>query len=610
MIRPPRQGDHRWRRSRGDGRWRLSIAAFQGVLLGGLVFVTLTGLLVATLYTAFRNTTELLEDKSRLLLGSLTTATSLYLDAAQAQVDYIGGLMEQGKLDPDDRRRLFDILVAGLAATQQVHAVLFLDARGWRIMVSRTQGGTIRRELESWKPDPQIAEAMAAAAARQDDQAFWGPPVYDEDAGSVLNLRRPVRRTSFLGMVVAAVRVADLSAFVASRESETGQNAFILYHRDFVLAHRALTGSFKGLGPDHPLPTIDEVGDPILSNIWNEGWQSRALEIGAGHHTTVGGHDYIFLYAPLPNYADTPWLVGSYFREDDIASQVIRVIQTAVIGVLGIAAAMVAAFFLGRLIRTPITQLAKAATRVQALALDRVPVLPRSRLRELDDAMLAFNAMVGGLKAFAHYVPRDLIRHLLARGDPAAITSETREVTVMFTDIVGFTSRTERLSAEATATFLNHHFALISRCIEAESGMIDKYIGDAAMALWNAAEDQPDHAARAVRAAQAIGAALAADNAGVNQPVRLRIGVHSGPVVVGNIGSATRMNYTVVGDTVNTANRLESLGGELLPDAAFVVLLSAATVAALPAGLPVTSLGRHGLRGRDASTEVFALDPP
>ncbi len=244
---------------------------------------------------------------------------------------------------------------------------------------------------------------------------------------------------------------------------------------------------------------------------------------------------------------------------------------------------------------------------MQALSLDQVPTLPRSRLRELDDAMAAFNAMVGGLKAFALYVPRDLMRHLLARGDPATMASETREVTVLFTDIVGFTSRTERLSAEDTATFLNHHFGLISRCIEAEGGTIDKFIGDAAMALWNAAEVQPDHAARAVRAAAAIRAALEADNAGRSEPVRLRIGVHSGPVVVGNIGSATRMNYTVVGDTVNTASRLEGLGRILLPDLDIAVLLSAATAAGLPDGLPITSMGCHGLRGRDAPTEVFAL---
>jgi adenylate cyclase len=591
--------------------WRLSIAAFQGLVLGGLVFLTLTGLLVLTLYTALRNTEELLEDKSRLLLGTLTTATSLYLDAAQAQVDYIAGLIEEGVLNPDDHRRLYDLLAAGLAATRQVHGVLYIDARGWMMIASRGPDGTISRKLQSWQADPQIVQAMAAAAARNSSAAFWGRPVYAEDVGTVLNLRRPVRRDGFLGMVVAGLTVAALSEFVAGLESESGQNAFILYDRDLVLAHPALVHDFEGLGPNRPLPKVTEVGDPILFGIWSEGWQGRRLEIGVGHHYVASdGNDYVFLYAPLKHYADMPWLVGSYFREEEIGSQLIRVFQTALIGVAGIGVTMVAAFFLGRMLRAPITRLADAATMIQDLTLDRFTTLPRSRLRELDEAMRAFNSMVGGLKAFALYVPRDLIRRLLTRGDPVAIASETRDVTVMFTDIVGFTSRTERLSAADTATFLNHHFALVSRCIEAEGGTIDKYIGDASMALWNAAEAQPDHAMRAVRAARAIQVALDADNVGLELPVRLCIGVHSGPVVVGNIGSATRMNYTVVGDTVNTANRLESLGRELLPDATVAVLLSAATVAALPPEFAVVSLGHHALRGRDAPTEVFTLASP
>lgn len=591
----------------GRGRWRLSIAAFQGILLGGLVFLTLVGLLIVTLYTAFRNTSELLEDKSRLLLASLTTATSRYLDATQAPVNYIALLMERGELDPDDHRRLYEILGGALAAAPQAHAVLFLDARGWFTMAHREPDGTIVRTLESWRDDPQIASAMADAEARGSTAAFWGRPAYTEGAGTVLNLRRPVRRASFLGMVVAALSVAELSEYIASLESESGQSAFILYDRDYVLAHQALVQDFEGLGPNRPLPKVTEVGDPVLFTIWREGWQDHRLNIGTGHYGDLAGTGYVFLYAPLEDYADTPWLVGSYFREDQIDTQVDRVFQAGVIGILLIVLTMAVAFLLGRTIRTPIVRLAEAATRVQALELDRVRVLPASRLRELDEAVGAFNAMVAGLRAFAWYVPRDLIRQLLARGDPAVLASETREVTVMFTDIVSFTTRTERLSAAATATFLNQHFALVSRCIEAEGGTIDKYIGDASMALWNAAESQPDHAVRATRAARAIASALHADNAVQRLPVRLRIGVHSGPVVVGNIGTATRMNYTVVGDTVNIANRLESLARELLPDAEVAVLLSAATAGALPADLPVTSLGRHGLRGRDAPTEVFAL---
>ena len=127
-------------------------------------------------------------------------------------------------------------------------------------------------------------------------------------------------------------------------------------------------------------------------------------------------------------------------------------------------------------------------------------------------------------------------------------------------------------------------------------------------ALWTAIEDPPYHPARAARAALAIAAAIREDNVEREVPVRVRVGLHSGPVVVGNIGTATRMNYTVVGDTVNVAQRLEGLAKELRPDAEVAILLSAATAAALPQSLAVTFLGRHQLRGRDDPTEVFALE--
>jgi adenylate cyclase len=282
-------------------------------------------------------------------------------------------------------------------------------------------------------------------------------------------------------------------------------------------------------------------------------------------------------------------------------------LRAIAVGAGALVAAVAAAVLLGRALRAPIGRLAAAAEAIRSLDLDRVPVLPRSRFRELDDAARAFNAMVAGLKAFALYVPRTLVLALIRRGDVTALPSETREVTILFTDIVGFTARTELLGAEATVAFLDHHFTLVAACIEAEGGTVDKYIGDAVMALWSAIEDQPDHATRAARAARAIARALHADNAEREQPVRMRVGLHSGPVVVGNIGTPTRMNYTVVGDTVNTAQRLESLAKDLLPDAEIAILLSATTGLALPADLEVKSLGRHQLRGRGMTTEIFAL---
>ena len=214
-----------------------------------------------------------------------------------------------------------------------------------------------------------------------------------------------------------------------------------------------------------------------------------------------------------------------------------------------------------------------------------------------DDADLG-KALAGALAATPH------VRSVVF------IHADAREATVMFTDIVAFTRQSETMTAPETAEFLNQHFAMFSRCVEDEDGTIDKFIGDSLMAFWGAPEAQPDHAARACRAALAIRAAVIADNqARVREggdPVRVHIGVHTGEVIVGNIGAPGRINYTIVGDTVNTANRLEQLGKEIDEDAVdTVILASAATTAA--ASVEARALGAHPIRGRQEELEVFAL---
>ena len=202
---------------------------------------------------------------------------------------------------------------------------------------------------------------------------------------------------------------------------------------------------------------------------------------------------------------------------------------------------------------------------------------------------------------------------LIGRGHRGQLASESREITVLFTDIVGFTGIGERLTAPALAEFLNRHFSMLAECIEAEGGTIDKYIGDSVMAFWGAPDTQPDHAARACRAALAIARRLHDDNqrrtAEGKRPVRLRIGIHTGPVVVGNIGAPGRINYTAIGDTVNISQRLEQLGKQVDDGTGdCVILIGADTARLLSAadGQP-TPLGAFALRGRGTETEVYRL---
>jgi class 3 adenylate cyclase len=202
---------------------------------------------------------------------------------------------------------------------------------------------------------------------------------------------------------------------------------------------------------------------------------------------------------------------------------------------------------------------------------------------------------------------------LVKIGDNERLPGSLVEVTVMFTDIVGFTAMSEDMSAPQLEQFLNHHFSLLNGCVEHTQGTVDKYIGDSLMAFWGAPDRQDDHALRACRTAAEIARTLEADNdareALGRERVKLRIGIHSGPVVAGDIGGEARVNYTVVGDTVNIAERLEELAREIESDGPDVVaVISRQTASRTTGALRADSLGRHVLHGRRGTIEALVLD--
>jgi class 3 adenylate cyclase len=264
---------------------------------------------------------------------------------------------------------------------------------------------------------------------------------------------------------------------------------------------------------------------------------------------------------------------------------------------------------MARSIRT----ITSAAESIERLEFDQ-PFHRSSRLREIDDAGHSLDKARGALKWFGAYVPHRLVFRLMELGEDA-VRSRRRNVTVMFSDIVEFTPQAEDLPEHQTAELLNHHFALLGACIDHEQGMIDKYIGDAVMAVWGGLSRMEDHADHAVRAALAIAHVIAKDNAvrraAGEPPIRVRIGLHSGPVVVGNIGAPGRVNFTVVGDTVNIAQRFEQLGKEFMNGEEIVVLASGSTMGAVrdrdALGLGPLTPEQRIVKGHDEPVEVYRL---
>ncbi|HEX2350573.1 MAG TPA: adenylate/guanylate cyclase domain-containing protein [Ktedonobacterales bacterium] len=207
---------------------------------------------------------------------------------------------------------------------------------------------------------------------------------------------------------------------------------------------------------------------------------------------------------------------------------------------------------------------------------------------------------------FGRYVHPAVVRQLLA--DPTAVRlgGETRQISVIFADIRNFTSLAEQLSPDAVVRTLNHYLGILTAAIWQEEGTLTMFIGDALMAIFNAPLPQPDHAARAVRAACAMREALerANEQTLVGQaPVQYGIGVHTGPALVGNIGSSERLqNYTAIGDTVNIAQRLQSNA------TANHILISADTCAAAGTAILVAQLDPITVKGRTQPLPVYQLD--
>jgi adenylate cyclase len=183
------------------------------------------------------------------------------------------------------------------------------------------------------------------------------------------------------------------------------------------------------------------------------------------------------------------------------------------------------------------------------------------------------------------------------------LAAHDRDISVLFADVVGFTALAETLAPSEVSALLNRFFSEMTEAIFAEEGTVDKFIGDAILAVFGAPVDQPDHARRAVRAAQAMRRAVARLNAAGGRVLRVRYAINSGVAIAGDVGSARRREYTVLGDVVNTASRLEALAE---PDQ---ILVSRATYDRLQPPVAATPLGEREIRGRTGRVEILSIDP-
>ena len=597
--------------------WRLPLVAALALAFVSLSLISGVAYIVV-LAGATGTAERLLVDRAARVVDAQVALVRNRLDPVSEQLELIAALAAGGRIDIESPVAVRELLAVMMRQVPAVSAIGFatLDLKLHRAM--REPDGRIERETISLVDQPQGMERFRQLQTSQ--HTFWGALFWSEAVKQpVVNVRTPVRRidNAFIGGLIATVAVGDLSYLIGDPVRGGEGRYFILVDRDQVLAARRLIDP-RGLGlsEKRPLPTIKEVDDPVLAKIWDTPVRSPQIDraLGSlGHVVEEGGRRWVFVYRELYQFGPEPWLVGQYFPIEDATGDLDRLFNGAIVGGITLAVAALLALLMGLSMARSIGTLTSAAESMEQLKFDQ-PFHRRSRLREIDDAGQSLDKARGALKWFGAYVPHRLVFRLMELGEDA-VASRRRVVTVMFTDIVGFTPQAEDLPEQETADMLNHHFALLGACIENDHGVIDKYIGDCVMAVWGGLSKMEDHADHAVHAALEMGRVVREDNlqraaAGLT-PVRLRIGLQSGPVVVGNIGAPGRVNYPVVGDTVNVAQRFEQLGKEFMrEDDEVIVLVSGDTISAMKhpevlGALPKPEL-RH-VKGRDEPEQVYRL---
>ena len=631
-------------------RRTISLRLLMIVGFGGLVALSVGGVLAMSVYANFSNTLTLLNRQAIQLIDGMEQ--TIIRDASEGErvVEGLARLYQNREFELEDREALSQILSTLLLSENVVETITvgkvgeppFGMGRNPqnKIITLEGPGGNGNRPQRGagQKPPGPHGEAPPPNAPSRDNDRANGPsdkpperqgteskaksnpeapptgdaPVWREPemVGNVLfhKVHHALKRDGQVeGIAIAAVGGHSLNRVVTAIGKDHGTTAFVTNGLGEVIAHSHQPHHFQQQA-QIPAHTFPDSAVKAFAQGLNDVGEENDEGVKIGSATDEDGNEYIFISKDISAMSDTPYALTAYFDAAELSSELERIVMSVIIGLIAFVLAVALAIFFGNRLSNPLRKIANSASQFARLELEDYRPLPRSSVREIDDQTNAMNAMHTALSEFGHYVPKELVRRLLHSGTEATRSVE-REITVMFTDVAGFTAMSEHLSASDVVTFLNSHFDLVCTEIKNNGGTVDKFMGDGLMAFWGAPEADNDHAKHALAAVPAIAEAFRKSNeeraANGLTPLRLRMGIHTGRAVIGNIGGAGRHNYTVVGDVVNVASRLEQLGKDLMDGQDVIACVSADCRVAAGSPTDLTSAGMHTLRGRAEPIEVF-----
>ena len=540
-------------------------------------------------YMHYRNrdaTLELADEIMLYLSEAAIEKTAAYLRPASVMAEMSARLAELDGLALTAPSKLESHAIAVLRAHPQLAMFNMGDERGNFLMPKKMDDGSIATKIidrdvdppvETWiyrdvhgavvrtettigEPDYDPRERSWYVGAKEANGAYWTDMYVlftDQVPGIATSYPVTDAEGRLLGVFGLDIELGAVSTFLQALDSDRQGVAFIFNEKGEAVAYPDVSRIVVEESGDLRSALVEELGDPRVAQCLRH---YRAT--GAARFVfTIDNVDYIGSVVNFPQSSDKNWKIGMVVPQDAFIGGLRRTARNTLLISLGILlTAMLFARLLSRSISRPVTALVVEARAIQDFDLDN-PITLKSLIKEIQDLRDALANMKTGLSAFRRYVPAALVKQLVQTGEAARLGGDERELTIFFSDIAGFTPLSETLSPEALMLHLSKYFDEMTHIIVGHRGTIDKYIGDSIMAFWGAPLPQPNHAALACLAAldcaRRVNALNAQWEAEGKTPLHTRIGIHTGRVVVGNIGSSERMNYSALGDAVNIASRLE-----------------------------------------------------
>lgn len=560
------------------------------LVLSVVLIILCTALSVGIpLYLSSKDSLETLWGHLSSQIANGTTERTLrFLHNAKPFTEVVTKLAQAKELDLDNDKQILDLCYFTASSFPRFAWVSYIKTDGTFLAAYNTEEGTVEATKRTIDVSKTPSTLIQNYEMDQNDnfklikeyrdtydprtrpfwknglntkEGAWSNPytLYSTKEPAVAFSKPQYLGDTLVGMWIIEYTIASMNDYLRELKIAIGSDGFLITNDGSLIARSTII-SAQGNKPlnINELSSSDEENS-ILKKAW------KASRLIPDHNGTFYFDDYFAHIQPFPKESMMPWNVLTIIPKASFFGTIDRQAWITLTLSLGLCAffAILGALFFGHISK----RLKNIADEMQAIGSFRfsdISLIPKSSfVTELNMMNKASDRMKVGIGSFAKYVPIDLVHDLIASGQPATLSGRKIEMSILFSDIEGFTDLAERLSADELLELLGDYLTAMSETISSCSGEVDKFIGDAIMAFWGAPKPLDKHAHFACLGALAMKHKL--DELHIkwkseSKPLLYqRIGINTGLMVVGNIGSPRRMEYTAIGDAVNLASRLEGL---------------------------------------------------